>query len=359
MAGPAVEDGGREQSVVSDGSRPTITDVALLAGVSKSAVSKVYNGRGGISDQTRVRIHSAAEKLGWSPSATAAALTSARTRTIGLVINRSPDLLSVDPYFAELITGIECVLAPRDYGLFLQLIGARGQGETETYQRLARERRVDGFLLTENRVGDGRYEMVEHLGVPAVTIGRPWSDCSIPYLPAEDEQGIVAAVEHLIGLGHQRIAYLAGPNDLAHTLFRREAFERALDSMQIAPAAIRSTEFTAAASADTTGQLLDQSHPPTAVVYANDTMAISGMSLAQRRGLSVPGDLSVLGHDDLPLSEWTYPQLTTIQQDVQQLGAAAAAQLLELVGEDVQEAPQVAPPRLIVRDSTGPASRAF
>ncbi|NED82394.1 LacI family transcriptional regulator, partial [Streptomyces sp. SID11233] len=135
-------------------SQPTILDVAALAGVSKSAVSKVFNNRPGISEATRVRILDAAGKLGWSPSASATALRGERTRTIGLVLGRDADLLTADPYFAELIAGMEQELGPPGYGLQLHLVGDDFVREEEVYERLARERRVDAFVLTESRIGD-------------------------------------------------------------------------------------------------------------------------------------------------------------------------------------------------------------
>lgn len=342
--------------------QPTILDVAALAGVSKSAVSKVFNNRPGISEPTRKRIHDAARKLGWSPSASATALRGERTRTVGLVISRAPDLLTTDPYFTELIAGMEQELGPLGYGLQLHLIGTDADHEQRLYERLSRERRVDGFILTESRLGDARPGLLHRLHMPGLLVGRPWEERptrgTVESLHVDGQmEAITAAVDHLVALGHRSIASVAGAEDRVHNVLRRRALEEALGRHGLTAHTILTGEFGNAAADRATSRLLQGSRPaPTAVLYANDAMALTGMGTLARRGLRVPEDVSVIGYDDLPIGVWTHPRLTTISQDVQLIGRAAALRLLTALGEKVAAPPEVPPPHLVVRESTGPAA---
>ncbi|RMI37114.1 LacI family DNA-binding transcriptional regulator [Streptomyces triticirhizae] len=331
-------------------------DVAALAGVSKSAVSKVFNNRDGISPATRERILNAAEKLGWSPSAHAMALRGERTRTVGLVIARGPDLLTADPFFAETVAGLEQELGPAGYGLRLHLI-ADDQTELAVYEQLVRERRVDAFLLTDHRVGDARHALLRRLGVPALLIGRPWRGEPTACVHAlELEEAMGAAVTHLTELGHRRIAYVAGPEDRVHSRLRRLQIERTLADHDLRLRTVFDTELSGEGAARVTAELMaDPERRPTAILFANDAMALTGIATAQRMGLRVPEDLSVVGHDDHPLGQWLHPRLTTVTQDARQVSRAAAVRLLRLLGEPVENEPEPPTARLVVRESTGPA----
>ncbi|MFR9724810.1 LacI family DNA-binding transcriptional regulator [Streptomyces sp. MS19] len=343
--------------------KPTIADVAALAGVSVSAVSKVVNGRGSISAPTRQRVLDAADKLRWSPSATAVALRGARTRAIAMVASRAPDVLAADPHFTVLIAGIERELAPADYGLLLHIVGEEPDAEERAYRRLAGERRVDGVILTESRVNDPRFQLLRDLRLPAVLVGEPWPEDAVPAVGAPGQDvGMKEAVTHLLGLGHRHFAYLAGPEDRVHTAYRRRVFEAALAEAGLRPGWMVTTDFTPQDAASATAALLGpgSASRPTAILYANDTMAIAGMYAARRLGYDVPGDVSVVGYDDLPMGDVVFPGLTTIGQDLTQLGRAAAAEMFRLldVGRaDETPLPALTPPRLVVRESTGRAPR--
>ncbi|MFE6894604.1 LacI family DNA-binding transcriptional regulator [Streptomyces sp. NPDC057694] len=335
------------------GARPTIKAVAAAAGVSTAAVSQAFNDKGRLAESTRQRILAAALDLGWSPSASASALRSARTRTLALVVRRPTDVLGADPHFSELITGIEGELAPRGYGLLLHLVADVAE-ESALYERLAAEKRVDGAVLTDARADDPRPALLARLGLPAVLLGAPTP--GVPAVGLADQgAGVREVAAHLRELGHRRIAYVAGPAELQHTRLRLTAFEEALG---FAPSAVLHTDFSEAAAVAATQELLARAERPTALVYANDSMAVCGIGTAQRAGLRVPEDLSVVGYDNLPLGRWLHPRLTTVDQQVQRVGAAAARALLARCGEDVPDAPLDGRPGLVVRESTGPATPA-
>ncbi|MFR9727376.1 LacI family DNA-binding transcriptional regulator [Streptomyces sp. MS19] len=337
--------------------QPTILDVAALAGVSKSAVSKVFNNRSGISEATRDRILDAAEKLGWSPSATAAALRGERSHAVGLIIPREVDLLSADPFFAEMVAGLEEELGPAGYALRLHLAGLDAAQEAGLYERLARERRVDAFLLTENRIGDQRPELLRRLRTPGLLLGRPTPGQRLESVHADGlDEAFSAALDHLLDLGHRRIAYVTGPENSAHARLRVQRLETHLAGNGLRPYAVIPTDLTAEAAADATARLLAADDGgPTAVVYMNDAMALTGIATAQRAGLAVPRDLSVIGHDDHPLGRWLHPRLTTVRQDARAVSRVAALRLLSLLGAHAEPVPEPPAACLVVRESTGPA----
>ncbi|MEV8225115.1 LacI family DNA-binding transcriptional regulator [Streptomyces sp. NPDC079167] len=334
--------------------RPTIKAVAAAAGVSTAAVSQAVNGTGRISEATRRRVLDAATELGWSPSASATALRRARTRTIALVVRRPTDVLGSDPHFSELITGLEGELAPRGYGLLLHLVAGMDQ-ENALYERLVAEGRIDGAVLTDARADDPRPGLLRSLGLPAVLLGAPDAGSPVPRVGlGQQGAGVKEAVAHLLELGHRRVAYVAGPAELLHTRRRLHAFEEALAEAGLRPVAVRHSDFTEQAAVDVTEELLALPDRPTALVFPNDSMAVCGIGTAQRAGLRVPGDLSVIGYDNLSLGRWVHPRLTTVDQQVQRVGAAAALTLLAGCGEDVPPPVLDGRPRLVVRESTGP-----
>jgi LacI family repressor for deo operon, udp, cdd, tsx, nupC, and nupG len=209
-------------------------------------------------------------------------------------------------------------------------------------------------FLTDLRVDDPRPDLLAALGLPAVWIGPFCTDESRPCVAVDDRPGIVAAVTHLVDLGHQVIAHVAGPDEFVHGVSRREAWAGALHAAGLAEGPCVRSDFSAQGGADATKALLDLPVPPTAIVYANDLMATAGMAVAASRGLDVPGDLSITGFDDTEVSAHLQPALTTVRTDAYAWGQAAAKRLMAAV--EGRGAPNVSlpPPYLVVRASTAP-----
>ncbi len=334
--------------------RPTIADVARRAGVSKGAVSFALNDRPGLSAQTRERILAVARDMGWAPDPRARGLTNRRAYALGLIVAKPPRLLDADPFFPAFIAGVQEELAPRGLALVMQVVTDE-RAERDGYRQLATERRVDGVYLSDLRLDDSRLELVAELGIPAVTLGRPPGDSTIPAVVADDAAGIDAAVDHLVGLGHRRIGHVAGPTSLIHGAGRMVAWEAALARHGLPRGPGRHGDFTPAGGARATRGLLRLAEPPTAILYANDLMAIAGISVAHQLGVRVPDDLSIVGFDDTALAEHVSPALTTVRVDPQRWGRRATRLLLEFI-ESGRAADVVMPaPSLIVRRSTGPA----
>ncbi|MEV6273292.1 LacI family DNA-binding transcriptional regulator [Kribbella sp. NPDC051936] len=331
--------------------RPTIADVARRAGVSKGSVSFALNGRPGLAQATVDKILAAADELGWRPSNRARSLSISKAFALGLVITRDPAVLSSDPFFPAFIAGVESVLSTQGQALVLQVV-ADGS-EADGYQRLAQDARVDGVFLSDLRHDDPRIELLVELGLPAVTLNRPDGESPFPAVTLDDRPGTRAVVEHLVELGHTRIAHVAGQPAFVHATARSTAFVEALAAAGLEPVAVENGDFTAAGGIEATRRLLALPQPPTAIVYANDRMAIAGLGAAQAAGLTVPDDLSIAGFDDSELAEYVHPGLTTVRADPFRFGETAARTLNRVVdGETDVPDVELPPAELVVRRST-------
>ncbi|MGS2644808.1 substrate-binding domain-containing protein [Streptosporangium sp. LJ11] len=331
--------------------RPTIADVARRAGVSKGAVSYALNGQPGVSEGTRARILAIAEEIGWRPSSAARALNGARAHTVGLALCRPARTLGMDPFFMELVSGIEGELSARSYALMLQVVADHGQ-EVAVYRRWWGEGRVDGAILVDLHVDDPRIPAFEALGLPAVVIGDPAGAGSLVPVWSDVGGAVRETVEYLVALGHRRIARVAGPPHLVHTVLRDRAFAEACDG--VAEQVTVHTDHTGEEGARATRRLLGSPARPTAIVYDNDIMAVAGLSAAQDLRLDVPRDLSIVAWDDSPLSRVVRPPLTALSRDISAYGAHAARRLLSLVAGEEAGPYQDEAARLTPRGSTAP-----
>jgi len=265
-----------------------------------------------------------------------------------------------DPFFPAFIAGIELELAPIGQALVLSVVNSE-EAELATYRKLVSDARVDGLFLTDLRHDDARVALCAVLGIPAVTLGHPeGSESPFPAVSMDDSAGIVDAVQHLIELGHRRIAHVAGPSRMLHGTRRRDAFTRAMQAAALDPSLVVEADFTAADGARATTHLLSGSERPTAIVYANDPMAIAGLGVAQRAGFRVPYDLSITGFDGTEIGEHLFPALSTVATDAVSWGRAATRVLLQAVAAastDHQVAIddlELPPATFVRRESTGP-----
>lgn len=336
--------------------RPTISEVARAAGVSKGAVSFALNGRPGVAEETRNRILEVAEDLGWTPSHRARALSTSRAYAVGLVIARPPETLRADPFFINFIAGVERVLTDRGQALVLQVAPSQ-RAEEDSYRRLAADGRVDGLFLLDLRIADNRIALLRDSHVPVVTLGRPDVSSPFPAVLVDDRSATTAIMTHLLELGHEHIAHVAGPSNFLHAVTRRAAWEAALTAAALPPGTCVASDFSAAGGADATRVLLDGDNPPTAVVYANDVMAIAGLTVAREYGIDVPGELSITGFDDTELAAHVSPALTSVRSDPFGWGRAAARTLLDLIDGNHAADVQMPPARLMIRASTARRER--
>ncbi|MFI5844959.1 LacI family DNA-binding transcriptional regulator [Catenuloplanes sp. NPDC051500] len=333
--------------------RPTIADIARRAGVSKGAVSYALNGQPGVSETTRRRILAIAEEIGFSPSSAARALSGATASAVGLALCRPARTLGVEPFFMELISGVEAELSARSYALTLQVV-ADPDAELAVYRRWWGERRVDGVLLCDLRVDDRRVAELDRLQLPAVIIGGPDRTGALAGVWSDEAAALTETMEYLVALGHTRIARVGGLPELLHTRVRTDAFLAVRARLGLHETVTVPSDYTGEDGARATRRLLSSTHRPTAVIYDNDVMAIAGLSVAQEMGLTVPGDLSVVAWDDSPLCRLVHPPLTALSRDIPGYGAHAARLLLEAVAGARVTAFQDETAHLTPRGSTAP-----
>ena len=335
-------------------SRVTIIDVAKTAGVAVSSASVALNGRPGVSDGTRQRVQAVADSLGFVPSLRAKSLSSKRAFTIGLVVQRSPDVLESDPFFGALIGGIETAIDGHDYALILQVASDDADAENH-YRRLAANRRVDGVILDELRDNDPRIALVHDLALPAVAIIPERDTFPLSAVRQSSAPGITELVDHLVALGHTRIAHVSGSPNYVHTRERIEAWRAALEAHGLPPGPLIPGDFTTTGGHHAADEILALADRPTAVVCANDLCAVGLMNRLQDKGLTIPKDMSVTGFDGIALGEYVRPALTTVRSTPARVGKTAALLLLDTIRNPTATHTKTVPPgRMIVRASTGP-----
>lgn len=329
-----------------------MADIARLAGVSPSAVSFALNGREGISPATRERILAIASDLGWFPNAAARALTGAQVAAIGLVLTRPSRSLGAEPFYMSFIAGLEAQFSKRGSSLLLH-IAESDTDEIATYRRWSAERRVDGVVLLDLKINDGRPAIVRDLGIPAVVVGDPSQADGLPAIWTADAQAVRTAVRRLVSLGHTRLARVSERSDMAHTSIRTRAFLHACADEGIPAPYLVEADASVDGGRKATKELLNRNRRPTAILFDNDVMAVAGLGAVREVGLRVPQDVSLLAYDDSFLCEITQPTISAISHDVYAYGAHTARVLLrQLDSPDVLDDELDAEPQFIERGST-------
>jgi DNA-binding LacI/PurR family transcriptional regulator len=292
--------------------------------------------------------------MGWRPHSAARALGGSKASMVGLVSARPARTLGVEPFFAQLVSGLQAGLSARGIGLQL-LIVEDTAAEVEIYRRWHSEHHVDGVVLFDLRANDPRVAELERSGLPCVVLGGPGKNGSLPNVWVDDRAAMLRIVEYLAALGHRRIAHVAGLPEFWHTQRRIRALRDAARRLDLAEANSAPTDFSDAEGAAVTRRLLARRPRPTAIVYDSDIMAVAGLGVAIEMGLSVPDELSIVAFDDSVLARLMHPALTALTRDTFALGELVANTVLNAVdGSLRQRSVQASSPELVVRESTAP-----
>lgn len=335
--------------------RATIADIARRVGLSKGAVSYALNGKPGVSESTRQRVLDAARELQWSPSSAARMLAGNRTSTVGLALTRPPETLGEEPFLMRFVAGLTSHLQPRGYGLLLQL-PSDAEAELATYRAWAGERRVDGVVVLDPATDDPRPAVLAELGLPAVVVGALEPGPGRVAVSTDDAAVMTEVVEHLASLGHHRVARVAGPAHLLHTVVRERAFREAAWRLGMVVSTVH-TDYSAESGARATAELVGcGAERPTAVVYDNDLMAVAGLSHLSETGLRVPEDVALVAWDDSSTCAVTRPPLTATSYDLLRFGRLAAEALFTLLDDAAAPSGTSITPTLRVRASTRPST---
>ena len=347
----------------------TIADVARRARVSTATVSRVLAGHGRARPETRDRVFTAARELGYRPSGVARSLRQRATRTLGLIVTDIEN-----PFFPQLVRAVED--AARDLGYAILLCNADDDPERESaYLDLLVDRWVDGVVIAASSLGGRHREWLADAQLPIVLINSTDPEIGLSSIASDNHAGGKLAAHHLVGLGHQRFGLIAAPPRNVDSPDRLAGARAALQAAGIADdqVLVASDEAGVAGGERAAADILDRDPRVTALVAYNDLMAIGAMRAVRARGLQIPSDVSVVGFDNVDLSAYVDPPLTTIAQSTSEMGHWAVTQLAsELADRATARATGAAdrldsdewlathvvlPVRLEIRGSTGPAPR--
>jgi LacI family transcriptional regulator len=320
--------------------RVKLTDVALAAGVHPGTASRALNPatRSRVSPETSRRILKVAQRLGYSPNTLARGLRTSRSFVVAMVV---PDI--TNPLFPPMVRAAEQVLSLA--GFTLVLTDTDNDADTERRQvEQLRARGTDGFLIATARWHDPLLEEIADQGIPAVLVNRNTGSHRLPYVGGDERTGVQLAVEHLAGLGHRRISHLGGPADTSTGRDRASAFRQAMDGLGLATSksstgsVIVCAAYTEAAGAVATRQLLESGQDVSAIMCANDLIALGTLSVLAEAGIRCPEDVSVVGFNNMAMVERLTPPLTTVRLPLQQIGQLAARLLLAEIEDGPQNA---------------------
>jgi LacI family transcriptional regulator len=335
----------------------TLKDIAKRVGKSVPTVSRALAGYADISPATRKEVQQVAREMGYEPNTAARNLQKQRTNTIALILPTIEDLRFSDPFFSELLSGIVEQTAQCGYDLLIST-SASGEDVNKTYLSHIRSRRVDGFVVVRTQRQDSRIDILRHHNIPFVAFGRTEKDNDFHLIDEDGAYGIRQVVDHLVALGHTRLACIAEPTNFTKSFHRVQGFIQGLQAhnLPIHPDLIVETRFRQRSGRLGAHQLFDRFHLPTAIVACNDLLALGAMSAAQERGLVVGRDVSITGFDDIALAEYAHPPLTTVHQPAHELGTMIAQMLMNIINrKPIAEKQIIVQPALVVRQSSGPA----
>ena len=327
----------------------TMRDVAERAGVSVTTVSHVINNTRNVNPSTRQRVEEAMHNLGYQPNVLARSLRKGETYTIGIIL---PD--STNPYFAEVVRGIEDSSFSQGYSVIL--CNSDNDLEKERlYTNVLLEKQVDGIIMVAAGSSGETIQYLQERDIPLVLVDRRVPNIEADYVLANNQQGGFLATNHLIDLGHRAIACIAGPADVQVSCERATGYHRALETAEIKiwDKWIVEGDFQYQSGYDAVRVLFEGEPRPTAIFACNDLMAIGACRYAHENDYHVPNQLSIVGFDDVRLAGYTNPPLTTVRQFKHEMGSLAAQLLLERLNQrDIAPRIEILDMELVVRDST-------
>ncbi len=331
----------------------TIKDIAKRVGVSVTTVSRALNGYDDVNQNTRKKIIEAAEKLNYTPNAVARTLVTKKSKTIGLIVSELNRSSKKDNFTFEVLCGINEYTAESDYDMILFSTDPKRQ-KKKSYSQLCMERGVDGAILQGIRTDDPYLHEVLESNIPCVLIDIPIHTETVGYVSTDNFVGAKTAVNHLIKLGHQHIGMVNGHEHAVVSKERLKGYQAALNERNLPfdETMMVNGNYLEKDAEEVTYKLLIEHPQITALFCASDLMAFGAIKAAQRLNLSVPRDLSIVGYDDIVLSSYVRPRLTTVAQDKFMIGYKAAEMLISMLNEEKKGQICILPTELIERDTT-------
>ncbi|MED5246136.1 MULTISPECIES: LacI family DNA-binding transcriptional regulator [Priestia] len=331
----------------------TIKDIARVAGVSVTTVSRALNGYSDVNEKTRQKIAAVARELNYSPNTLARGLVMQKSKTIGLLVSGISRESVKDNFTFEVLCGVNERASTLGYDLILFNTNTMMQRE-KTYTQLCRERRVDGAIIQGIKKEDLYLKEVVESDIPCVLVDIPVHSNSVGYVTTDNALGAKKAVEHLAGLGHQHIGMINGHEDAFVSQERLNGYREALKECGLSFRSewVVSGNFEEKKAEKAARELLNRHKEVTAIFCASDLMALGALKACKELGLDVPKDISIVGYDNIVLASYSSPNLTTVGQEVYQIGYEAADLLIEMLEGKETNMERYLDTKLIIREST-------
>lgn len=338
--------------------RCTIKEVAARSGVSVATVSNVLLNKSHLySPETAERVWQAVRELGYRPSSVARSLIRRRTDTVGIILEERQELV-LDPYVMAVLEGILEYTAPRNFPV--KIVSMLYQREPDSFLSHVDDGSVDGVILVAPRTYSAALQWAYTADIPCVVAGSTLPNPPLCCVDVDDIEAFYQATKWLIQVGHERIGHIAGPPTQWSASRREYGYRKAMEEagLKVDPSWIVAGRYTPPSGKEAMEKLLQVSPPLTAVLCANDWMAIGAMEVVSRYGIRVPEDISIMGFDDIDSAQWVSPPLTTMRQPMRQIGLKAAELLLQQItlGERLEETVHF-PAELVIRQSVAPPSK--
>lgn len=332
---------------------PTLEEIAKVAGVSRSTVSRVVNEEPNVREDVRERVWQVVEDLSYHPNAAARSLARHHSQILGIVIPQAVTFIFGDPFFPTLLQGISDAASEQDYHLMLSMLSERS-AEKDFYRRALRSRMLDGVIISSALLDDPMIPQLIKDRTPFVVVGRTPHYPEVSYVDVDNVHGAQMAAAHLVHQGRRRIAIITGPLRTIPSTDRLTGYQLALREagLPVDQSLIAEGDFTEVGGYVAMQKLLPAK--PDAVFAGSDLMALGAMRALRQVGARVPEDIALMGFDDAQVAAYTDPPLTTIRQPVYALGTTATALLLQLIESDTQDPVRaILPVELVVRRSCG------
>ena len=329
---------------------PTLVEIAKLANVSRSTVSRVINNDSRVKQETRKRVQAVISELNFQPNRAARSLAGGRTHVLGLVIPMGVSRLFTDPYFPLLIQGVTSACNAHDYSVMLWL--AEPEYERRMINQILHSGLIDGVIVSSSTTDDPLVDALHKSGFPFILVGRTPEDEASSYIDVDNVTSAKEAIAHLLRRGRRRIATITGPQTMIAGVDRLTGYRVALRErgLMVDPNLIADGDFTEAGGYEATRQLLG--YEPDAIFVASDVMAIGALRALREAEVRVPEDIALIGFDDMPFAQTSDPPLTTVRQPIQKTGSVAVETLIDLI-EHPGSTPRriLLPTELVIRSS--------
>ena len=332
----------------------TIKDIARLAGVTHSTVSRCLNDSPLVSEATKERVKRIAAENGYSPNAFARRLVTKKSHTLGVFFLSRDEIRLQENFGTQFLDGIAQESHKRGYDLLFFTTTSDRTNE-KSYMRLCREKHVEGVIFIGMTSDDPHLAEIAVSEIPVCVIDFPVEGALVSCVTSDNDRGVRQALDYLHGLGHRDIGFLSGPAVSPVAMVREDTYRSWMEERGLSPLArVWEGAFTKESGTLRARDILDAPHRPTALLVANDLMALGVLRACRDRGIRVPGDLSLVGYDNAVAGEYADPGLTTVAQNAVAMGAQAVALLFSTIDGSPSESVVRIDPHLVVRESTGP-----